>query len=72
MKEKNSGPSLETYKETLEVLAIARRASARVQEENRRLGIPSPFAIGERIFFLMPDGSVEEKKHDEEKEIGNQ
>jgi hypothetical protein len=29
MKEKNSGPSLETYKETLEVLAIARRASAR-------------------------------------------
>ncbi|HLC15438.1 MAG TPA: hypothetical protein VJL89_04345 [Thermodesulfovibrionia bacterium] len=71
MKE-NSGPSLETYKRALEILSIANDAAARVIEENKRLGIPSPFAIGERIFFLMPDGGVEEKKRDEEKEIGNQ
>ena len=63
----NGGPSLETYKEALEILAIANKAAARVREENKRLGIPQPFAVGKKLFYLMPDDSIVEIKDGENK-----
>ena len=53
---------LDMYKDTMELMVIANRASAKVLEENKRLGVPTSFAIGGKIFYLMPDGSIEEKK----------
>lgn len=62
MKEIKSELPLEIYKKSMELMAIAKRASAKVLEENKRLGVPTPFAIKGKIYYLMPDGSIEEKK----------
>lgn len=46
------------YKHFVEVLSRAYDASHKVLEENRRLGIPSPFSLQGRIYYLMPDGRI--------------
>lgn len=57
-KRKRKSVSLKTYKHVMEVMAKATEASNRVLEENRRLGIPSPFSFQGRIYYLMPDGRI--------------
>lgn len=53
---------LATYKNFTEVLSKAYRASHKVLEENKRLGIPTPFSLQDRIYYLMPDGRIILKK----------
>lgn len=50
--------SLKTYKNLMEVMNKAYKASYHALEENKRLGIPSPFSFKGRIYYLMPDGRI--------------
>lgn len=50
--------SLRVYKSVAELMTKAYRASRKVLEENKRLGIPTPFSLQGRIYFLMPDGRI--------------
>ena len=49
------------YKEVVRLMSKAYSASHKVLEENRKLGIPSPFALNGRIYYLMPDGRIKLK-----------
>jgi hypothetical protein len=40
------------------ILAIANKAVAIAQEENRRLGIPNVYSLNGTIVWQYPDGSV--------------
>lgn len=53
--------SAELYKDAVELMAKASLASQKVLEENKRLGIPTPFAIGKQIYYFMPDGRIVNK-----------
>lgn len=46
------------YKSIMEVMAKANKASQGVLEENKKLGIPSPFSLAGRIYNLMPNGKI--------------
>ncbi len=50
--------SLHVYKKVAELMTKAYKASRKVLEENKRLGIPTPFFLQGRIYFLMPDGRI--------------
>lgn len=50
------------YKDVTEIMKKAYRASDRVLSENERLGIPTPFSLRGRIYYLMPDGGIVLKK----------
>ena len=39
-------------------MAKARPAYAKLIKENQKLGIPTPFALMNRIYFIMPDGKI--------------
>ncbi len=54
--------ALKTYKNLTETMSKAYQASDGVLEENKRLGIPSPFSLQGRIYYLMPDGRIVLKK----------
>jgi hypothetical protein len=56
MKNKSLPPRI--YKHLAEVMRRANEASQAVLEENKRLGIPTPFALEGRIYYLMPDGKI--------------
>lgn len=49
---------LRIYKNLIDVMSRAYDASHKVLEENKRLGIPSPFSLDGRIYYLMPDGRI--------------
>lgn len=40
------------------ILAIANKAVAIAQEENRRLGIPNVYSLNGTIVWQLPDGTV--------------
>lgn len=46
------------YKDVSEIMTKAYRASDKVLDENERLGIPTPFSLRGRIYYLMPDGRI--------------
>ena len=50
--------SLNIYKDIMEVMAKANKASQTVLEENKKLGIPSPFSLGGRVYHLLPSGKI--------------
>ncbi|MDP8263675.1 MAG: hypothetical protein P9M13_10305 [Candidatus Ancaeobacter aquaticus] len=58
----NKNISLKTYKNFTDITSKACEASHKVLEENKRLGIPSPFSLQGRIYYLMPDGEIIMKK----------
>ncbi|MFH0790653.1 MAG: hypothetical protein V2A64_03380 [Candidatus Omnitrophota bacterium] len=58
----NKGLPLKIYKNLTEVMAKAYKASHKVLEENKKLGIPTPFSLQDRIYYLMPDGRIILKK----------
>ena len=37
---------------------IASTIFPEILEENKRLGIATPIGIGDRIYFIMPDGKI--------------
>lgn len=50
--------SLDIYKETLELLRIGNRAVKRVQEENRKKGIPNVYNINGHLYYELPNGEL--------------
>lgn len=50
--------SLVTYKNIVETMSKAYKASIQVLEENKKLGISTPFSLQGRIYNLMPDGRI--------------
>lgn len=67
-KTRNSELPLNIYKNFTQVMSKAYQASYKVLEENKKLGIPSPFSLGDRIYYLMPDGRIILKKAKNKKE----
>ena len=57
-KSKGKGIPLVVYKNIVETMSKAYKASAKVLEENKRLGIPTPFSLQGNIYYLMPDGRI--------------
>jgi len=55
---KNKPLPLRIYKNLTELMSKAYLASDKVLEENKRLGIPTPFSLQGRIYYLMPDGRI--------------
>ena len=43
---------------TAEITKIGNRAVRKVQEENRKLGIPNVYAKGGHIYYQLPDGTI--------------
>ena len=41
-----------------EARRIASTIFPEILEENKRLGIATPIGIGDRIYFIMPDGKI--------------
>lgn len=60
MKSKKSSPKipLNIYKNITEIMSKAYRASTKVLEENKKMGIPTPFSLKGKIYYLMPDDRI--------------
>jgi hypothetical protein len=58
MPAKNKAIPAALYKKAVELMNKSSLASRKVLEENKRLKIPSPFSVGGRIYYLMPDGKI--------------
>ena len=54
---------LTVYKNITQLMNKAYKASHKVLEENKRLGIPTPFSLRGRIYYLMPDGRIVLKRN---------
>lgn len=61
-KVRNKNLPLSIYKNLTEIMSKAYKASNKVLEENKRLGIATPFSFQGRIYYLMPDGRIVLKK----------
>lgn len=61
MKTDYSKLSLETRREADEYLRIGNAAVQKAREENRRLGLPNSFCIGDVIYYELPNGDVMKK-----------
>lgn len=57
-KNKTARIPLIIYKNVTELMLKASEASDKVLKENKRLGIPTPFALQGRIYYLMPNGRI--------------
>ncbi len=42
----------------IEILTIFTKAVRKAQAENRKLGLPNVFCVGERVFYQLPDGRI--------------
>lgn len=62
MKNESRGLPLKIYKDIMEIMSKAYKASHKVLEENKKLGIPTPFSLRGKIYYLMPDGEIVLKK----------
>jgi len=49
---------LHIYKNVADLMAKASLASRKVLDENKKLGIATPFSLEGRIYHLMPDGRI--------------
>jgi hypothetical protein len=61
---KNSNIPLSIHRDFIEAMSKAYKASYQVLEENKKLGIPSPFSLRGKIYYLMPDGRIILKKQE--------
>ena len=55
---KRKGLPLSLYKNAVEIMAKANKAYHKLLEENKKLGIPTPFSLQGNIYHLMPDGKI--------------
>jgi hypothetical protein len=60
------------YQEIVEILTIFTNAVRETQEENRRLGLPNVYCIGETLFYHLPDGKNSSKMIIKGKEINEE
>lgn len=58
MQNKTGRLPLKIYKDVTEIMSKAYRASYKVLEENKRLGIPTPFSLRGKIYYLMPNDEI--------------
>ena len=47
---------------TAEITKIGNRAVKKIQEKNRRLGIPNVYAKQGKIYYQLPDGEITSQK----------
>ena len=59
---KNSNLPLKLYKNLIDVMAKANKTYHKIIEENKRLGIPTPFSLQGNIYYLMTDSRIVLKK----------
>lgn len=50
--------TVDIYEETLEFLRIGNRAVKRVQEENRKKGIPNVYDFNGHLYYELPNGEL--------------
>lgn len=50
--------SVDIHKQTLELLRIGNRAVKRVQEENRKKGIPNVYDFNGHLYYELPNGEL--------------
>ena len=50
--------SLETHEWAREMLRIGNRAVKRVQEENRKKGIPNVYDLNGHLYYELPNGEL--------------
>ncbi len=65
----HKGVPAEIYKNVSGIMSKAYQASRKVLEENKKLGIPSPFSVMGKIYYLMPDGRIVSKKRNRKASI---
>lgn len=58
MHQTNSNLDPEAYRLAAELSQIARSATHKAVEENRRLGVPSAFSINGHIYYELPNGEL--------------
>lgn len=46
-----------TYKLFADIERIGNRAVKKAQEENRQMGLPNVYEIGNKIVYALPDGT---------------
>ena len=56
--EKRKGLPLRIYKNLVEIMAKVNMTYHNLVEENKNLGIPTPFSLRGNIYYLMPDGRI--------------
>ena len=61
-KRRSKSLPLSVYRNLTAMMSKAYEASRRVLEENKRLGIATPFYMNGNIYHLMPDGRIVLKK----------
>jgi len=49
---------VETYEKIQELIRIGNRGVRKVQEENRRLGIPNVYSINGILYYELPNGEL--------------
>lgn len=55
---KQSNLPLIIYKDLIDNMAKSKKAYRKIVEENKKLGIPTPFSLYGRVYYLMPDGRI--------------
>lgn len=52
------------YADMAEISMIANTAVKAAREENARLGLPEPFYKNGKVYYSMPDGTIQEELPD--------
>lgn len=55
---KQNNLPLTIYKDLIDNMAKSKKAYRKIVEENKKLGIPTPFSLYGRVYYLMPDGRI--------------
>jgi hypothetical protein len=53
---------LHLYKNLIDMMSKANDTYHNIVKENKKLGIPTPFSLEGKIYYLMPDGKIVLKK----------
>ena len=58
IKAKQDNLPLAIYKDLIDNMAKSKKAYRKIVEDNKKLGIPTPFSLYGRVYYLMPDGRI--------------
>ena len=70
LKTKRNDLPLHLYKNLIDVMAKSNKTFHKIVEENKKVGIATPFSLQGRIYHLMPDGRILLKKNYTKKNKG--
>jgi len=60
--DKQKALPLRLYKNLIDLMSKANDTYHNIIQENKKLGIPTPFSLQGEIYYLMPDGKIILKK----------